>query len=226
MMQNSSSGQHKLALLFTSGSPFARAIRIILDELGLDYERQEEVSAPTIEEHESAPPTMQVPALRDGERVLWESGLIAEYLLTEYAPAAKAAHSLAAGLARPNHLWPDKLVFSTIQTLGTAATTISQMKWSGVAHRDNGFLSRCASRLSHLMGWLENQLPDEDRGFLGSELSAQDIFLTCHLDFIANRPIDLDPELENHPKISALVSRLKKRPSFLRKTQSDGGSRA
>ena len=31
------------ALLFTTGSPFARAVRIILDELGLDYERKEEI---------------------------------------------------------------------------------------------------------------------------------------------------------------------------------------
>ena len=34
------------ALLFTTGSPFARAVRIILDELGLDYQRREESYSP------------------------------------------------------------------------------------------------------------------------------------------------------------------------------------
>ena len=32
------------ALLFTTGSPFARAVRIILDELQLDYEKREEIT--------------------------------------------------------------------------------------------------------------------------------------------------------------------------------------
>ena len=49
------------ALLFTTGSPFARGIRIILDELELDYERREEITTPTVEERANATPTLQVP---------------------------------------------------------------------------------------------------------------------------------------------------------------------
>ena len=52
-------------LLFTTGSPFARGIRVILDELGLDYERREEITTPTVEERASATPTLQVPTLWD-----------------------------------------------------------------------------------------------------------------------------------------------------------------
>ena len=50
-----------LALLFTTGSPFARAVRIVLDELGLDYERREEITAPRAERRAAASPAFQVP---------------------------------------------------------------------------------------------------------------------------------------------------------------------
>ncbi len=72
------------ALLFTTGSPFARAVRIILDELELDYERREEITTPTVEQRAAATPSLQVPTFWDGDVHLWESGLIAEYLLRTY----------------------------------------------------------------------------------------------------------------------------------------------
>ena len=55
------------ALLFTTGSPFARAVRIVLDELGLDYERHEEITTPSAEERAAATPTLQVPTFWDGD---------------------------------------------------------------------------------------------------------------------------------------------------------------
>ncbi len=202
-------------LLFTTGSPFARGVRIILDELGLDYERQEEVTTPTAEERSRATPTFQVPALQDGDTTLWESGLIAEYLLSEYGRRPDIGLPLATSVAGSGAEWSDRLILATVQTLGTAATTISQMKWSGVAHDDNDYLTRCAERLPHLMGWLESRLPDETDGFLKGVVSVQDIFLTCHLNFIACRPIGLDAGLDRHPKIRALVARMEARPAFL-----------
>ena len=122
------------ALLFTTGSPFARAVRVILHELGLDYERREEITTPTVAERASATPTLQVPTLWDGEIVLWESGLIADYLFNEYRARPSTSPPLAANFARAGSEWADKRVFATIQTLGAAAATISQMRWSGVAY--------------------------------------------------------------------------------------------
>ncbi|MCO5059883.1 MAG: glutathione S-transferase N-terminal domain-containing protein [Rhizobiaceae bacterium] len=52
-------------LEFTAGSPFARAIRILLDELGLEYRRIELGLAPSADRRTDFP-TLQVPALRDG----------------------------------------------------------------------------------------------------------------------------------------------------------------
>jgi len=56
------------ALLFTTGSPFARAIRIVLDELEFDHERREEITTPSAEQRATATPTLQVPTFWDGDR--------------------------------------------------------------------------------------------------------------------------------------------------------------
>ena len=60
-------------LIFTTGSPFARAVRIVLDEKGLDWERQEEITTPSVEARAKASPTLQVPTLIDGDLRLWDS---------------------------------------------------------------------------------------------------------------------------------------------------------
>ena len=202
------------ALLFTTGSPFARAIRIILDELSLDYEKREEITTPSVQQRAASSPTLQVPTFWDGDVRLWESGLIAEYLLHTYKSRPAAEPPLSERAWRTSHEWRDKLILSTIQTMGTAITTISQMKWAGVSVTENAHLTRSADRLPHLMRWLEEQLPDEGSGFLPGCVSIQDIFLACHVRFAENRPIGLDPRASSHRKISALLSRLDGRPSF------------
>src|SRR5215468_4711998 len=71
-------------LIFTTGSPFARAVRIVLDEKGLDWERQEEITTPSIEARAQTSPTLQVPTLIDGDLRLWDSHVILDYLTTRY----------------------------------------------------------------------------------------------------------------------------------------------
>ena len=201
-------------LLFTSGSPFARGTRIILDELELAYEKREEITTPSVEDRAAATPTLQVPTLWDNGNVLWESGLISEYLLSTYPERPDAAPPLTKPCWRRNSEWQDRLTFATIQTLGSTATTISQLQWSGVPYKDNEFLTRCADRFPHLLPWLEERIVSEGEGFYSGVVSIQDIFLTCHLRFIENRPLSLDPKLPSFPKIQSLVARMEERQSF------------
>lgn len=201
-------------LLFTTGSPFARAVRIVLDELDLDYERQEEITTPTVEARAAATPTLQVPTLWDGEQTLWESGLIAEYLLSTYTDRPPNAPPLAARAFRSEAEWQDKLVFATIQTFGNAATTISQMKWTGVTVDANAHLERSAEKLRHILGWLEEQLSDVGGGFLPDCVSLQDIFLGAHVRFVQARPLGVDLKLQAYPKIARLLDSLDGRRSF------------
>jgi len=202
------------ALLFTTGSIFARAVRIVLDELCLKYERIEEITTPSVEDRAKATPTLQVPTFWDGDVRLWESSLIIEYLLSQYDSRTSETPTLAREIARQAAYWRDRLVLSTVQTLGTSIAIVSQMKSSGISLEDAGFVQRNAERLPHLFGWLETELVSDAEGFLPGYLSVQDIFLTCHVDFIENRPIDLDARLNDAPKIQALIERVRSRESL------------
>lgn len=202
------------ALLFTTGSIFARAVRIVLDEMCLDYERREEITTPAVEDRAKATPTLQVPTFWDGDVRLWESTLIIEYLLSKYDSRTPEAPTLAREIARQESYWQDRLVLSTIHTFGTSVGIVSQMKSSGISIEDAAYLQRNAERLSHLLGWLELELSLDTEGFLPGSLSIQDIFLTCHIDFIENRPIDLDVQLHDAPRIQALIERVRSRKSL------------
>lgn len=202
------------ALLFTTGSPFARAVRIVLDELGLDYERREEVTTPRVEDRASATPTLQVPTFWDGDLTLWESGTIVEYLLATYRNRPAIQPPLSDHAFRPDHEWQDKLIFSTIQTFGNAATTISQMKWSGIDVASNAHLTRSAEKLFHILGFLEEKLRGSDGGFIPGCVSVQDIFLAAHVRFVQARPLGIELALSRWHGIEALLTRLDARPSF------------
>jgi len=202
------------ALLFTTGSPFARAVRIVLDELGLDYERREEITTPSAEDRAAATPTLQVPTFWDDDQTLWESGTIVEYLLSTYRNRPETEPPLTMYAFRQGNEWQDKLMFATIQTFGNAATIISQMKWSGVEASNNAHMKRSAEKLAHILGWLEGQLDETSVGFMPDCVSMQDIFLTAHVQFVQNRPLGIDLRLQQYPKLEKLLDRLDDRNSF------------
>lgn len=108
-------------LFFTTGSPFARAVRIVLVEKGLDFEREETVTTPSVEERAKITPTLQVPALIDGELTIWDSAVIIDYLMTNYPSvvAPEGMHSLAVDYVRVAENWHDKLVLVTLLTLAS-----------------------------------------------------------------------------------------------------------
>ena len=201
-------------LLFSLGSPFARAVRIVLAELDLEYDKQVLMTALPIEEMASMTPTLQVPTFWDGDLVLWESTTIIEYLLSTYDAPKRDGPILTSATCRPDLELQDRLVLSTIQTFGTAATTISQMTWTGVTVDTNAHLDRSAQRLAFILSWLEEQLADAKSGFQGDCVSMQDILLASHVRFIPARPIGIDLQLANYPKINALLDRLDERESF------------
>tara|TARA_R110002074_G_scaffold377559_1_gene555049 strand:- start:344 stop:1048 length:705 start_codon:yes stop_codon:yes gene_type:complete len=202
------------ALLFTTGSPFSRIVRIVLDELGLDYERREEITTPTSESRANSTPTLQVPTFWDGEVHLWESGLIVEYLLTSYEASVEGSPPLAKSLTREATHWNDRLVASSVHTLGTSATVIGQMKWGGTAIENSAYLGVCKEQFPYLLNWLEKQIPVEGGGFQPGLLSVQDIALGCHVGYILNRPIGIGLKVDSFPKIQCLLERLDERASF------------
>jgi glutathione S-transferase len=201
-------------LFFTTGSPFARAVRVVLVEKGLSFERDETYTTPSVEERAKVAPTLQVPTLIDGDLTLWDSTVIVEYLMSTYpnAPPPAGQLPLAKDYVRASEVWRDKLTLATLQTFGVSTAAVSQ--WSGIPHEENAHGTRCAVRNQHLLDWFESQLLSVENGFVPGVVSAQDIFLTCWCQFIERRPLRLTWEAQNRPKVAALVARLASRPSF------------
>jgi len=205
------------SLYSTNASPFGRAIQIILDEIGLDWRAEEASRTGTAAERAKHSPALQVPVLREGALTLWDSGVIAEYLLATYParPVRDGLPPLAPRIARPEHLWADELLFATIQTLGESTVLVSQTRWAGTRPAQNVHIARSAERVVVLAGWLEDQLESASEGFMPRYLSVQDIFCVCHLMFVTHRPLEIDWVPESTPKLKALCDRLQHRPSFL-----------
>ena len=203
-------------LYFTPGSPFGRAIRIMLDEIGLPWQAELANIADTPDMRAQRAPTLQVPTYFEGSLALWDSSVIAEYLLTTYAQRVQADGSppLAPAIARAAHHWQDRLLFATVQTLGQSTVLVSQMRWSGVTPHDSGHVARNVDRIQSLFGWFDAQLPDDENGFMPEVMSVQDIFLVCHIMFITHRPLEISWDRSATPKLAALHDRLAARRSF------------
>lgn len=203
-------------LFFTTGSPFARALRIVLVEKGLAFEREETFTTPSVEERAKVAPTLQVPTLVDGDLTLWDSAVIIDYLMSSYPgpPAPARMDPLATDYVRGTESWHDKLIPATLQTFGVSTTMVSQLQWSGVRHEENVHATRCVMRNQYLLDWFETQLIGADGAFVPGVISAQDILLTCICQFIETRPLRLSWRSPRRPKLASLVARLERRPSF------------
>jgi glutathione S-transferase len=203
-------------LFYTTGSPFSRAVRIVLVEKGLPFERDETYTTPSVEERAKVAPTLQVPTLIDDDFRLWDSEVITEYLMSKYSngPTPAGEKPFATDYIRPDHLWQDKLLHATLQTLGVSTATVSQLHWSGIRYKDNGHASRCAARNQYLLDWLETQIVSTEEGLVPGVISAQDVLLGCWCQFIERRPIGLTWRSSERPRLQALIERLESRPSF------------
>jgi glutathione S-transferase len=202
-----------MRLRYTTGSPFARAVRIVMDEKGLDYERIEEITTTAAEVRAADAPTLQVPALRDGETRLWDSLVIIEYLIRTYPGTAQNDPPFSDIFARSDSEIADRQQLATLQTLGVSAATISQLKWSGVGIQ-NDFTARNAERIGYLLDWAEHELGGDGSGFQPGTLCVQDILLACPLMFLENRPLGIDWRAGARTHVAALVDMLSERASF------------
>lgn len=203
-----------MRLRFTTGSPFARAVRIVLSELGLDYEKTEEITTTAAAIRNADAPSLQIPALEDGHVRLWDSVVIIEYLLATYPTPRSGDDPFVSELLRKRRALEDRLQLATLQTLGTSVATISQLKWSGVGEY-NSYSARNAERVGYLVDWFETQIHSLREGFVPGFVSVQDVLLASFLMFLDKRPLGVDWRSDNTPKTEALLARLEQRPSFV-----------
>ena len=199
-----------MKLYYSNGSPYARKVRVVLHELGLEYERDVvDVVRPV---DEMPGPTLAIPLLEDKGHQIWESDLIVEYLLATYGPAAAPAEGLplAPWLARPEHRWADLLLLSTIGTYANSMINLRLMVVDGITPENSDYMARQRERVYRCLDWLEARVTPE--GFLPGWLSVQDLSFVCSTVYCEVR--DVMP-WRGRPKLEALYERCQSRPSML-----------
>ena len=206
-----------LTLHYITGSPYARKVRILLAELGLDYNGVEAETYRPEAEMAAVNPTLKVPVLINGDLGLWESDLIAEYLMSRHAPpiVSDLAPPLAPSLLRPERPWEDRRLLVTIGALADALVALAYHEWADLKIADFDHSRRNEARAHACLDWLEETVTDD--GFWPGCLSVMDIALLCPLAWTDKRQRFpwREGSRRGRPKIEALFDRHQARPSFL-----------
>ncbi len=196
------------------GSPFVRKVRIVLDELGLPFERDTTMATKRpIESFSKLNPTLKVPVLEDDGEVVFDSNLIIEYLLRTYPiPEKDGSHSpLAPTLTRPEFHWEDARVLSTLHAMEDAAVIIRLLGLSDLDPDSVPLLARQQARVTSCLDWVEARVRTQAlEGFWPGFFSVADISLVCALEFADKHKIYT---WQDRASLKELAERLNERPS-------------
>jgi glutathione S-transferase len=200
-----------MKLYYSTGSPFARKIRIVLAEKALEFEKDEFNQLRTPEMLGPVNPNLQVPVLEDGDQCLFDSAVIVDYLLKTYPENARDSPlpSLAAAPTRPEQHWEDAKILTTIDALANSMVNLRQLQLCDVHAENVAYLQRQHSRIQYGLDWLETRATPE--GFAPGLFSVMDLSLLCHLTFSEARG-DIFP-WRGRANLEAIVARYADRPS-------------
>jgi glutathione S-transferase len=191
-------------------SPYARRVIIVLIEKGLAHEREKHTFAREFEGLAALNPCLLLPVYVDGDRHLWGSNLIIEYVLATYpeTPADAPQPPLAAAMTRAERHWEDARLLATLETMTDSIMNLRQMKMSDVEFGQVTYLRRQRDRIDRCLDWLERQATPE--GFAPGQFSIMDLNLLCALGNVDNHK---SFEWRGRPTLEALAARYAERPS-------------
>jgi glutathione S-transferase len=201
-----------MKLWFSDGSPFARKVRIVLAEKGLQYEKDVLNGLRPPEAHRKLHPGLAVPVLQDGDLTLFESNLILDYLLKTYpqnSPDSPQPH-LAPTMTRATHHWDDAKTLAILETLANAIVNLKLMRDSGATSETVPYLKRHEARVKACLDWLEERATPG--GFAPGWFSVMDINLICPIAFAEKRGV---MKLEGRPKLESIMVCFSNRPSVI-----------
>ena len=192
-----------------------RRIRVLLRELGVPFDRDTDNWAAA--DLGKKNPLLRVPALRDGDQVLYDSRLIAAYLYDRHAgaipappPGSGAAPPLQPTLFRPAHRWDDENVLLAVDAAADSAINVFLLERDGVTKDAAPYLRRQAERAFTCLAFVEERYGG--RASLGAgALSFTDIALICALDWMRFRERH---DLTAHPGLLRVLEAHAERPSL------------
>ena len=210
-------------LWFSEGSPFARKVRIVLAEKGLEYEKDLLNGVRPADAHRKIHPGLLVPVLLDGERTLFESNLIIDYLLKTYPanPPEMPRPPLVPSLTRPDFHWEDAKMLAVLETMGNARVNFKLLRDEGATPDRFPYLARHLTRIESCLDWLENRATPE--GFVPGWFSIMDVNFICLIMYGEKRKL---LQLQGRPRLEGIIARFSDRPSIVSTPVSEFGGRA
>jgi len=193
-------------------SPYTRKVRVMLAEKALEYKNSKVQTDRFPADYGSQiNPCGRVPALDDNGRVLFESNVILDYLLTEYPDAPKDAPTppLVKTLVRADRRWEDLETLVAIETVLNSGLTILRFGKSSGVEKDPPYLEREYKRVQSILDWLEQRATPE--GFVPGWLSVLDLNLIITVQWVDFRKLF---EWRGRPNIDRLVAFHEHRPTI------------
>lgn len=196
-------------------SPYTRKVRVMLAEKGLEYKNHVQSLERLGNDYGAhINPCGRVPALDDNGRVLFESNVILDYLLTQYpetpAQSSRPPHPpLVKSMVRPDKRWEDWETIAAIETVLDCGLTMLRFgKHSGV-EKDPKYLEREHMRVQSILDWLEKRATPE--GFVPGSFSVMDLNLVITAQWVDFRGLF---EWRGRSNIDRLVALHEKRPTI------------
>lgn len=198
-----------MKLFGTFPSHFTRKARVVLQELGLDYEFS--VITGLLEtgpEHFAQNPLHQLPILEDGKRQIIESDLICRYLIENYAKRAPSLRYLPSSGDALHH---EKRL--AVMNGGMAAgVKLIRAERSNIPNfMEFPFFRQEQAALEASLRWLEEDLGSRD-SYQAGEFTLLDITLMSFLEWATFR--EFVSSYDAHPNLRAFVVANRDRPSF------------
>jgi glutathione S-transferase len=199
-----------MRLWFSEGSPFARKVRIVLAEKGLEYEKDILNGIRPVQGHRNLHPGLAVPVLQDGDLTLFESNLVLDYLLKTYPDNAPDSPQppLMPTMTRASNHWEDAKILAILETLANAIVNLKLMRDSGAAPETIPYLKRHQTRIESCLDWLEQRATPD--GFAPGWFSVMDINLICPIAYGEKRAVIT---LAGKPRLESIIARFANRPS-------------
>lgn len=193
-------------------SPFVRKLRLCLAEKGLDY--QLEIVLPFGHQpdwYRELSPLGRIPAIKDGDFDLADSSVICQYLEDKHPDRLCLQGQNAEQRARVR--WLEKYADYELAPLSTFTVFRNRVLKPSMGRPcdEAAVQSALSEKLPPHFDYLEQCLGDAEY-FVGDSLSLADLAFACQLVNLEHGDEQLDAQ--RWPKLAALYTRIKARPSM------------
>jgi glutathione S-transferase len=196
-------------------SPFVRRIRVLLDELGIAYDRDPSGWQEPSAEFVAATPVRRVPMLDRGPerttRYVYDSRVIAGVLYGERIAPNAGPPPFQATLYEANLGDEDQNIVTTVDAAVESLVNVFLLEKDGITGAQAPYLMRQVERAKGCFAWLDATYGGKTTITPGV-LAFTDVAVACAVDWVGFRQrLDLTP----YPHVRAVAEAHRERPSFV-----------